>query len=102
MIKHISNNEEFTKEVKESKELILVDFYAEWCGPCKMLAPNLEQIQNEIKIAKVNVDELREPAVEFGVMSIPSLFLMKDGKILNQSLGYMDLSQLKEFIKKGE
>lgn len=82
--------ENFQTEVLEAKETVLVDFWASWCGPCKMIGPIIDQIADErtdIKVGKVNVDEEQELAVQFKVMSIPTLLVFKDGKVVNQSLG---------------
>ena len=84
----------FQAEVADSKVPVLVDFWASWCMPCKMIAPVLEQIQAElgnekIKIVKVNVDEQQELAAKFGIMSIPTLILFKDGKKADSFLGAM-------------
>jgi len=71
--------------------LVLVDFYADWCGPCRMLAPVLEELATEladIKISKVNVDEARGLATEFGVSTIPNITFFKDGKVVHQDVGY--------------
>lgn len=80
----------FQAEVLEAKETVLVDFWASWCGPCKMIGPIIDQIADErtdIKVCKVNVDEEQELAVQFKVMSIPTLLVFKEGKVVNQSLG---------------
>lgn len=95
MIKHLENANEFEKEIQGEK--VLVDFYAEWCGPCQMLAPLLEQL--DIKVVKIDTDELPELARQFRVMSIPTLLLVKDGKIANKTMGYMPIESLREFIK---
>ena len=82
--------ENFQTEVLEAKETVLVDFWASWCGPCKMIGPIIDQIADErtdIKVGKVNVDDEQELAVQFKVMSIPTLIVIKDGKVVNQSLG---------------
>ena len=82
--------ENFQTEVLEAKETVLVDFWASWCGPCKMIGPIIDQIADErtdIKVGKINVDEEQELAVQFKVMSIPTLLVFKDGKVVNQSLG---------------
>ena len=82
--------ENFQTEVLESKETVLLDFWASWCGPCKMIGPIIDEIADErsdIKVGKVNVDEQPELAAQFKVMSIPTLIVMKEGKIVNQSLG---------------
>ena len=95
MIKHLENANEFEKEIQGEK--VLVDFYAEWCGPCQMLAPLLEQL--DIKVVKIDTDELPELARQFRVMSIPTLLLFKDGKLANKTMGYMPIESLREFIK---
>ena len=99
MIKHLSNPSEFEQEVQGSA--VVVDFYADWCGPCQMLAPVLEQLEKEtsIKIVKINVDETPDIARAFRIMSIPTLMLFKDGKLVKKELGYMPIERLREFIK---
>lgn len=80
----------FQNEVMNSDKPVLLDFWAPWCGPCRMVIPIIEEIARErsdIKVGKVNVDEQPELASRFGVMSIPTLVVMKDGKITNQSMG---------------
>ena len=84
------NLNNFRQEVLNSDKPVLLDFWAPWCGPCRMVVPLVEQIADErsdIKVGKVNIDEEAELAAQFGVMSIPSLVVMKDGKIVNQSVG---------------
>ena len=99
MIKHLSNPSEFEQEVQG--QAVVVDFYADWCGPCQMLAPVLEQLEKEtsIKIVKINVDETPDIARAFRIMSIPTLMLFKDGKLVKKELGYMPIERLREFIK---
>ena len=83
-------NDNFQTEVLEAKGTVLVDFWASWCGPCKMIGPIIDQIADErtdIKVGKINVDEEQELAVQFKVMSLPTLLVFKDGKVVNQSLG---------------
>ena len=78
------------EEVKNSDKLVLLDFYADWCGPCRMVLPIVEEIAEErqdIKVGKINVDEQPELASQFGVMSIPTLVVIKDGKIVNRAMG---------------
>jgi len=86
---NISKNN-FQSEVLNSDRPVLLDFWAPWCGPCRMVVPIVEEIAEErpdIKVGKVNVDEQPELAAEFGIMSIPTLAVIKDGKIVNQSMG---------------
>lgn len=81
--------------------IVLVDFYAEWCGPCKMLAPALEALSNErtdIKIIKVDVDEQEALARYFGIMSVPTMHLYKDGSLVEERRGYHTLDMLKEWV----
>lgn len=89
----------FNEVVKEGT--ILLDFWASWCGPCRMLSPVLEQLAEEenLVIGKVNVDEEEELSATFQISSIPALFLIKDGKVVNKTVGYQPLEALKEFIK---
>lgn len=81
-----------------TQEKILVDFYANWCGPCKMLAPELEKVETNIKVIKVDVDEFEELAREYGVMSIPTLILFENGKETKRNVGFMDKNKIKQFI----
>ena len=84
------SKDNFTNEVIRSDRPVLLDFWASWCGPCRMVGPILEEIAQErsdIKVGKVNVDEQPELARQFGVMSIPTMVVMKDGKIVNQAMG---------------
>ena len=97
MIKHI-NSEEFNNEVLTSKEIVLVDFYADWCGPCRMLAPILEEIDN-VNIYKVNVDDEQELALKYGIMSIPCVISFKDGEVYKKSVGLVDKETLLELVK---
>lgn len=95
MVKHLEKNDDFNALI--SKDKILVDFYADWCGPCKMLAPILEELKT-IDVLKVNVDEFEELAARYGIMSIPSLLLFKDGKLISQEVGYKNLDDLEKMI----
>jgi thioredoxin 1 len=96
MLLNLEKTNEFDSIV-EKNEHVLVDFYATWCGPCRMLAPVLEELSEdlpELTILKVNVDEQPELASQFNVISIPTLVVMKDGKIVNQSLGAKPKNQI--------
>ncbi|MBQ8293180.1 MAG: thioredoxin [Bacilli bacterium] len=97
------NTKEF-KELISQEGLVLVDFFATWCGPCKMLAPVLEELQEELKndvtIAKIDVDEESELAAEYRISSIPTLVLLKNGKPVDSAIGYRDVNFLAEMVKK--
>ena len=87
----------FQKEVMESDKTVLIDFWAAWCGACRMLSPIVDEIAQErpdIKVCKVNVDEEQELAGQFEVMSIPTLVVIRDGKIINQSVGVIPKNQI--------
>ena len=91
------NQKNFDQEVVASDRPVLLDFWAPWCGPCRMVLPILEEIARErsdIKVGKVNVDEEPELAREFGVMSIPTLVVMKDGRITNKAMGAKPKAQI--------
>jgi len=91
----------FEETVGKSEKPILVDFWAEWCGPCRMVGPVLEEISQEketVVIGKLNVDEEQELAQEFGVMSIPTMILFKEGKAVSQIIGAQPKEALEEFI----
>ncbi len=90
-------------EVVNNNPIVLIDFFATWCGPCKMLAPVIEELANEdipnVVICKVDVDEERELANKFGITSIPTLFVMKDGKADRKAMGYKTKDQLLKLIE---
>ena len=95
------NKENFHEEVLNSDKKVLLDFWAPWCGPCRMVVPLVEEIADErpdIKVGKINVDENPELAGQFGVMSIPTLVVMKSGKIVNQSMGAKSKSAILEML----
>ncbi|MBO4911817.1 MAG: thioredoxin [Butyrivibrio sp.] len=95
-------NEIFNEEVMNSDIPVMVDFYADWCGPCQMMMPIVEDMakkyDGKIKIGKVNTDQQRDLAAKFGVMSIPSFFFIKDGKVVNSSVGGMTKSRIEAML----
>lgn len=95
MIKHLQEEDSFEEEIKSGR--VLVDFYADWCGPCKMMGNVLESI--DANILKVNVDMHPQIAKKFGVMSIPTIILFEDGKELRRNIGFMPREELEEFLK---
>ncbi len=99
MIIHDINEEKFEDTLKEG--IILVDFFATWCGPCKMLAPELENLSKDmkdLKIYKIDIDKYKSIAMRYRIMSVPTLLLYKDGKMVGNNMGYMPSSSLKEWI----
>ena len=101
MIKHPKNTAEFESYIKEG--LVLVDFFTTWCGPCKMIAPILEEIDEEnqnISIVKVDAEELSEVSMRFAIQAVPTLILFKDGKVIDKTMGYQSKDALLEFISK--
>ena len=101
MITNITK-ENFDKEVMQAEGTVLIDFWAAWCGPCRMLSPLVDEIAEEnpsIKVGKVNVDEQPELAQQFGVMSIPTLVTIKDGKVTGQAIGVQPKAAILDMIK---
>ncbi|MBE6031081.1 MAG: thioredoxin [Firmicutes bacterium] len=97
----ILTKENFENEVLNSDKPVLVDFWASWCGPCKMVLPLVEEIAEErtdIKVGKVNVDEQQELAIKYGVMSIPTLVVIKDGEIVKKNVGAIPKEMILEML----
>ncbi len=93
----------FKAEVLDSSTAVLVDFWAEWCGPCRMIAPIIDEIakdlEGKLKVGKVNIDQAGELAAQYNVMSIPTLLVFKNGKVVNQMVGVMSKDQLLAKLK---
>ena len=103
MVKIINSTDEFEKEVLKSDMPVLVDFYADWCAPCKMVAPIFDKFstgdyKDKIKFVKVNVDVVQELAVRYNVMSIPTIIIFKDGKIADQKIGALPETMLRSWL----
>lgn len=105
MVKIINNNE-FINEVENKDGLVVVDFFATWCGPCKMLAPEIEKLADEyvgqVPVVKVDVDEEPELARRYNVMSIPTLFVFKNGEAVATMMGFQPLQAMKNMIEKAK
>lgn len=100
-MKYLEKESEFNELI--SKGTVLVDFYADWCGPCRMISPILEEISKEkkdLEIIKVNVDNCESIARTYGVMSIPTLIVFKDGKISGSNVGYMEKEEIVKLLEK--
>lgn len=99
------NDSTFETEVIKSETPILVDFWAPWCGPCKAIAPLLEELADQykdrVKVAKLNVDDNPQTAVNYGVRNIPTMIVFKEGKIVDRLIGLVPKARLEEFIQKG-
>ena len=93
MIKYLENKEEFNELIK--KDYLLVDFYADWCGPCKMLGPVLDEV-DFVDVLKVNVDTFDDIAARFGIMSIPTLIFFKDGLEHEREIGYRGIEEIRQ------
>ena len=102
-IMEIESMEQFEQEVIGANETIFIDFYATWCGPCKMVSPIISEIANEylnsVKVCKVNVDENQDLAVKYNIMSIPTLIFLKNGAVLKNIVGFCSKSELDSTIK---
>ena len=95
-------DENFNKEVLASNIPVVVDFYADWCGPCKMLAPVIEalagELEGKVKIGKLNVDDAPETARQYGIMSIPTLLYIKNGEVVNKTVGVVSKAEIEQVI----
>ena len=96
MIKYLEKDSDFKEEI--SKDLVLVDFYADWCGPCKMMGRVLEQLE-DVNVLKLNVDKFLDIAKEYQVMSIPTLIVFENGEMIKKNIGFMTLEELKSWLK---
>ena len=96
------NKDNFSSEVLENDKLVLVDFWAEWCGPCKQISPRLEELANKysenLTVCKVDVDENRELAIEYNIRSIPALIIFKGGEMVDSLIGAVSLEELEDLV----
>lgn len=100
MVKLIKTEQEFNREIMNDK--VVVDFFANWCGPCKMLAPIVEEVSNELEkitFVKVDIDEIESLPRQFDIMSIPTLLVFEKGELIKRHTGYIDKDELVQFIK---
>lgn len=95
-------SESFEKEILKSEKPVLVDFYADWCGPCKMLSPIVDQVAEEngdIKVCRINIDKAEDLAIQYGIMSIPTLVVIKEGEEVSRNVGVIGKSEILEMLK---
>jgi thioredoxin 1 len=101
----VATDDNFEGEVLKSAKPVLIDFWAPWCGPCKAIGPIVEelasQFKDSVKVMKLNVDENQKTAINYGVRSIPTIILFKDGKVLHTIIGLVPREKLEDFVKKG-
>lgn len=101
----VATDDNFEGEVLKSDKPVLIDFWAPWCGPCKAIGPIVEelagQLKDSVKVMKLNVDENQKTAINYGVRSIPTIILFKDGKVLDTVIGLVPKERLEDFVKKG-
>lgn len=101
----VATDDNFEGEVLKSDKPVLIDFWAPWCGPCKAIGPIVEelagQLKDSVKVMKLNVDENQKTAINYGVRSIPTIILFKDGKVLDTIIGLVPKERLEDFVKKG-
>ena len=97
MVKELNNNN-FKEEVLDSNEIVLVDFWASWCGPCRMLGPIMEEVAKETKVCEVNVDDEAELAEKYSISSIPCVIAFKDGKEISRSIGLKSKDDILETV----
>lgn len=96
------SSEEFDKQVLNSDKPVLIDFYADWCGPCKMLSPIIDKLSTETtkyNFVKLNVDNAEKIAKTYGIMSIPALFVFENKEVIKSSIGFKSMDELKEFLE---
>ena len=97
------NEKNFEEEVLQTDKIVLIDFWASWCGPCRMMSPVVdkiaEEMQDTVKVCKINIDEEQNLAVKYNVMSIPTFVVIKDGKEINRTVGVQEKEEIKKMLK---